>query len=120
MSDENIWRLINDLTMSVHKHDETHNPIDYAEIANRKAALTKYIAALEAEVEELQARVDGYHPINRFPSLGDWVLVRFVPGFIQPYKVVQYLEDKFGNRRFGPHMDRQIDRWWPLPEVHNE
>ena len=85
-----------------------------------RQAVLDYISALEAEAEALRPCRDGYRLIEKYPSLGDWVLVKFIPGFIQPYKVVQYLEDKWGNRRFGVHMDRQIERWWAIPEVKHE
>ena len=76
---------------------------------DKRNELRTYIASLE------KCR-DGYRLIDKYPNLNDWVLVKFVPGFIQPYKVVQYIEDKWGNRRFGVHMDRQIERWWELPK----
>ena len=54
------WELLNNLTASIHRHVENHNPTDYVEKARAEDALADYISALEAEVEVLRPFRDGY------------------------------------------------------------
>lgn len=65
-------------------------------------------------IAELEKTINGKSLTDGYPDLGDWVLVKFVDGFIQPFKVAQYVQDKWGNCRFAGHADRVIERWWPL------